>query len=103
MNKVVRDGKVAVVHTNDHGAGWYSWNQIEEFLFDPTLVKMIEDKCDIEAITLYLSYQPWVGNGFINCENLTVSYVPQGLEFVVLEYDGLESIVVKNEITWTTA
>ena len=64
---------------------------------------MIEDKCDIEAITLYLSYQPWVGNGFINCENLTVSYVPQGLEFVVLEYDGLESIVVKNEITCTTA
>jgi hypothetical protein len=103
MNKVVRDGKVAVVHTKYHGAGWYSWSQIDEFLFDPTLIKMVEDKAEPEDIEKYVSSQPWVGDGYHQADQLTVSYVPQGLEFVILEYDGLEFIVLKNEITWVKA
>ena len=26
MNKVIRDGKVAVLYSPGYGAGWYSWN-----------------------------------------------------------------------------
>lgn len=103
MNKVIKDGKVAVVHTNFHGAGWYSWDPIDEFLFDPTLIKMVEDKAEPEDIENYVSSQPWVGGGFHRADSLTVSYIPQGQEFIVLEYDGLESIILKNDCTWVKA
>jgi hypothetical protein len=42
MNKVVRDGKVAVIYSPHYGAGWYSWHGIPELLFDPAVVAMIE-------------------------------------------------------------
>jgi hypothetical protein len=27
MEKVIRDGKVAVLYSPGYGAGWYSWNR----------------------------------------------------------------------------
>ena len=42
MNKLVRDGLIAVIVSPGHGAGWYSWHGIEELLFDPSIVAWIE-------------------------------------------------------------
>ena len=42
MNKLVRDGLVAIIVSPGHGAGWYSWHGIEELLFDPSIVTWIE-------------------------------------------------------------
>ena len=41
MEKVIRDGKVAVLYSPGYGAGWFSWHGIEELLYDPVVVGMI--------------------------------------------------------------
>jgi len=43
MNKLVRDGKVAVLYSPDYGSGWYTWNPNNpELLFDPAIVQLVE-------------------------------------------------------------
>jgi hypothetical protein len=43
MEKVIRDGKVAVLISQGWGAGWYSWHRDkQELLFSPKLVEMVE-------------------------------------------------------------
>ena len=43
MEKVIRDGKVAVLVSHGFGAGWYSWNtEHQQLLFHPKLVEMVE-------------------------------------------------------------
>jgi len=43
MEKVIRDGKVAVLISDGFGAGWYSWSSNNEaLLFHPKLVEMVE-------------------------------------------------------------
>jgi len=42
MNKVIRDGKVAVLISYGWGAGFYTWGAPLEAIFDPNLVVLIE-------------------------------------------------------------
>jgi hypothetical protein len=28
MNKLIRDGMVAVLYSPDYGSGWYTWNEV---------------------------------------------------------------------------
>ena len=43
MEKVIKEGKVAVLVSPNYGAGWYSWNSgYKELLFHPKLVEMVE-------------------------------------------------------------
>ena len=51
MKKEIREGKVAVLVSPGYGAGWYSWHDIDELLFDPKVVKLVEKK---EAINCKL-------------------------------------------------
>jgi hypothetical protein len=45
MNKLIRDGLVAVLYSPGFGAGWYSWNsEHPEILFDPALVELVEQE-----------------------------------------------------------
>ena len=41
MEKLVRDGKVAVLVSDGWGAGFHSWGAPVEAIFDPALVDMI--------------------------------------------------------------
>ena len=43
MEKVIRNGQVAVLYSAGFGAGWYSWNDKKELLFHPKLVEMVEN------------------------------------------------------------
>ncbi len=54
MEKVIRNGMVAVLVSPGYGAGWYSWNDHKELLFHPKIVEMVE-KRRTEEIT-----QEWV-------------------------------------------
>lgn len=106
MNKVVRDGKVAVLHTDDWGAGWYSWHGIEELLFDPEIVNMLENanKATVtEEIQSHVEKKH--GNDLYlgGVDNLTVVWIPEGTEFLIHEYDGYESVWCKNNLKWHTA
>jgi hypothetical protein len=102
MEKVVRDGKVAVVYSPGFGAGWYTWNQEHpELLFDPTIVKYVEDQ-DLDSLRSYMGLKfPEVYVSDYN--DLTVKWIPQGIEFRIDEYDGNESVVTKQDDNWFVA
>ena len=46
MEKVIRNGKVAVLVSNGYGAGWYTWNKAyPECLFDKKMVEAVLRGC----------------------------------------------------------
>lgn len=40
MEKVIKDGKVALLIS---GTGWSTWNESDEMLYDPTIVNILMD------------------------------------------------------------
>lgn len=95
MNKVVRDGKVAVLISSDYGAGWYTWNteidNAEVLLFDPILVAAVEANDFGTLITRAKELCPSCYTGGAS-DGLHIEWVPEGEEFEVQEYDGAESL-----------
>ena len=102
MNKLIVDGKVAVLYSPDFGAGWYSWNQdYPEILFDPAMVKLVEKKQYDELATYVELKYPGIFTGGLN--QLQVEWIEEGKKFRVVEYDGDESIQVEEDIDWMIA
>jgi hypothetical protein len=101
MNKLVRDGQVAVLYSPEHGAGWYSWHQIEELLFDPSIVLWLESE-EMDKIENYLILK-YPGEYFGRLEDLVIKWIPQGALFKIDEYDGSESISYRDMEDWIVA
>ena len=102
MNKLVRDGMVAVLYSPDYGSGWYTWNQDDpEILFDPAIVKLVEENKWDELKTYVTLKYPKLYTGGI-CD-LKVALIPEGAMFRVNEYDGAESIEFKDDADWFVA
>ena len=102
MNKLVRDGKVAVLYSPDYGSGWYTWNSNHpELLFDPAIVQLVEeDKFDELKTYITLKYPNIYEGGMWE---LKIAWIPEGTMFRVNEYDGDESIELKDDADWFTA
>ena len=102
MNKLVRDGMVAVLYSPDYGSGWYTWNTNHpELLFDPAIVQLVEeDKFDELKTYVTLKYPNIYEGGMWE---LKVAWIPEGAMFRVNEYDGDESIELKDDADWFTA
>ena len=102
MNKLVRDGMVAVLYSPDYGSGWYTWNRNQpELLFDPAIVQLVEeDKFDELKTYVTLKYPNIYEGGMWE---LKVAWIPEGAMFRINEYDGDESIELKDDIDWFTA
>jgi hypothetical protein len=100
FNKVVRDGKVAVITTSTHNSGWFTWNTDRpELLFGPRIVEILlgenfgttqqepvePDESDKEsAIMKFLNNK--YGRGEISTESISrleVVWIPVGTEFRV--------------------
>jgi len=102
MNKVTRDGKVAVLYSPGFGAGWYSWHHIPELVFHPRLVELVEQKINSEIndelVAKLLNIDedaydfPYISSG-----NLTIAWIDKGTVFRIDEYDGSESIVLQKD------
>ena len=108
MNKVIRDGKVAVVVSPGFGAGWSTWSYCGEedyrdfMLFDPTLVDMVERGESAETIETYVtSMHPGTYCG--GADGLTIQWLTVGTAFRIHEYDGSESVEIRDEMDWTIA
>ena len=104
VTKVIRDNKVAVIISSDYGAGWYSWhkNKDTNLIFDPTLVKLVEEQ-NYRELTKYVNSQyPDVYHGK-NILQLKVEWVPIGSVFRIAEYDGAEFIEYLNDTVWIKA
>ena len=102
MQKLNEDGKVAVLYSPGFGAGWYTWNQeYPELLFDPSIVKFVENEKWSELRTYVALKYPDIYTGGL--DNLKVAWIPEGALFKVNEYDGSESIELKENTDWLIA
>ena len=100
MEKVIRDGKVAVLVSGGFGAGWYSWNNNhEQLLFHPKLVEMVENNRQKEItdewVTENLGLDIYTGGAY----NLSIEWLPIGTAFRINEHDGSESIETLDSLT----
>lgn len=102
VNKLNQDGKVAVLYSPGFGAGWSTWNQeVPEIIFDPAIVKLVE-KNQWEELATYVSLKyPGLYTG--GMDTLKVAWIPEGTLFKINEYDGSESIELKEDNDWMIA
>lgn len=101
MEKVIRNGKVAILVSHGWGAGFHSWGAPIEAIFDPTLVDLIENRKIQDAITYVENTYPDVFTGGI--EDLGIEWTPEGAAFIINEYDGNESIQLMDDTDWLIA
>jgi len=104
MDRVIRDGKVAVIYSPNYGSGWYSWNDMyddQSMLFDPGLVGLIEAG-DKDKIQTYITLK-WSDRQNPGSKHLEIEWVPVGERFRIDEYDGSESVILASKEKWITA
>ena len=93
--KLVRDGKVAVLIHQDYGAGWSTWSyeKAEELLFDKDIARAVLDK-DFE-LAESIATQKYHDECLPGLDKIKVVWIPVGEEFRIAEYDGYESVRLK--------
>lgn len=102
IDKLIDNGKVAVLYSPGFGAGWYTWNNgLPELIFDSTIVKFVETEQWAEMETYVTLKYPGIYKG--GMKELAVAWLPVGTEFRISEYDGAESIEIKEDTDWIMA
>jgi len=98
MEKIVRDGMVAVAVSGGFGAGWSTWNKIDprdarfNQLFLDGKVDEVRRICDEEDLG-------YAGSA----HDVEIVWVPEGTKFRIDEYDGAESLVTEDKDPWVIA
>jgi hypothetical protein len=103
MQKKIKDGMVAVLFSPYHGAGWYSWHGNEELLYDPKVVDMVEEKTSAQTIELYCNEVYGDKAYYGGADDLVVRWIPVGTHFRIHEYDGAETLEIREEMDWMVA
>lgn len=103
MEKVVRDGKVAIVLSAGYGAGWGSWNYgvHEVIMFHPKIVQMVEDGREMDITEEWLEKELGLEGVCLYTggrEGLYIEWVPEGTRFRIDEYDGAERIITIDDL-----
>lgn len=102
QDRVIRDGKVAVLYSPGFGAGWSTWaHNGENVIFDPVIVGYVEREAWDELSTYMEMRYPDMYTG--GMRDLTVAWLPVGTLFRINEYDGNESIETKEDMNWVIA
>lgn len=100
MEKVIRDGEVAVLYSPGYGAGWYSWNKDHAAcLFHPKVVEMVEagrqKEITDEFMEQLLGVEYFYAGGAVD---LRIKWLPIGTAFTISDYDGNESVQTSSEL-----
>ena len=110
MRKVIRNGKVAVIYSPEYGGGFYTWNSsvkgIEELIYLPELVELIEQGELTEHTVKHVidKYSSLNSDELFHIEDsFAIAWLSEGTLFTIKEYDGSESISVKDNIEWLQA
>jgi hypothetical protein len=102
MNKVIRNGEVAVLYSPGYGAGWFTWNKNNpECLYSPEIVDLLESNAPITDEVC----EKLFGEDFYNggASKLVIKWLPINTMFEIKEYDGHESIELRDSTDWHTA
>jgi len=102
MNKLIKDGKVAVLVSHGYGAGWYSWTNILDCLFDPEIAQLVLNGTNTKVIE-QCAQTKWPDAYWGGASGLTVHWIPEGTQFRIDEYDGAESIEYNQDVHWIIA
>ena len=99
MNKVIRNGKVAVAVSPGFGAGWSTWNQINPM--DSRIIEMIESHRQNEISTEWCETHLGVPDQYCGgAVDLVIRWVPVDTRFSITEYDGSESVLLEDDLNW---
>ena len=101
MEKVIKDGKVGVLVSPGFGAGFSTWGAPIEAIFNPTLIELVQQEKVQEAVDFVEKTWEDVYTGGV--QDLIVVWVPEGEEFIIEEYDGSESLMLKTDYNWIKA
>jgi len=109
VERLIRDGEVAVLYSPGHGAGWSTWCHGDatvrlSMMFDPQIADIRDQDAPdwqdkARAIALVKYPDAYLGG----LEELQVKWLPVGTQFLVTEYDGYEDIMINSEVDWITA
>lgn len=100
MEKVIKDGNVAVLLSPGYGAGWYSWNkEHKELLFHPKLVAMVEAGTQAEITDEWVKENLGIDIYTGGAESLKIEWLPEGTVFQIEEYDGFETLQTLDSLT----
>ena len=105
MERVIRDGMVAVLYSPGFGAGWSTWGRgdnEEAMVFDPGLVDLVSRDAGDDEILAYAEAkfpEEYLGG----LDRISVEWVPVGSKFRIDEYDGNESVVLLDNERWLVA
>ena len=98
MEKIVRDGRVAVAVSGGFGAGWSTWNDVSPM--DARFNQLFLDGKFAEAVALCEKLELGYAGG---AEDVGIEWVPVGTRFVITEYDGSESLQTIDDFNWLEA
>jgi hypothetical protein len=75
MNKLIKNGKVAVLYSPGFGAGWFTWNPtMPELIFEPAIAQFVLDEKFDELQTYVALKYPQIYDG--GMMDLEVAWVP---------------------------
>lgn len=103
MEKIVRDGKVAVAISPGFGAGWSTWCDVDPM--DARFNQLILDG-DLDAVRKIAEDSIKGDDEYIyvgGLDDVEIVWVPVGTAFYIDEYDGSESLVTIDKVDWMVA
>lgn len=98
MEKIVRDGMVAVAVSRGFGAGWSTWSDVDPM--DARFNQLFLDGKHIDAVRLCEELDIGCASGI---EGVEIRWIPVGTRFVIQEYDGSEYLMTIDDFEWRTA
>ncbi len=104
MEKIEKDGAVAVLVSPGFGAGWSTWaddDKKEAMCMDARIVGAFLSGGSAAAVQVAVDMFPGIYTG--GGHKLRVEWVPKGKAFEVEEYDGSESVHVLRDRTYLVA
>lgn len=102
MEKVIRDGKVAVLISPGFGAGWSTWNDHKELLFHPKVVEMVESGRQSEIDEKWCCENLSITDVYCGgASDLVIHWLNVGTAFRVEEYDGSERLLLHDDLIMT--
>jgi hypothetical protein len=103
MEKLIKDGMVAVVYSPGFGAGWSTWNRNHaEFLsLNKDIAQAVLDGDIDKAVAIAEEHCGDIYTG--GADGLKIEWVYPGQSFRINEYDGSESVVTHERDDYMTA